>query len=95
LGKTVLGIPILVVIEAKQNNFIEGWGQCLAELVAAQKLNRDAQKPVYGIVTDAEIWQFGKLQEAVFTKHRTHLVIDNLSSLCGALLYCLQAENPD
>ena len=92
LGKTVLGMPIIVVVEAKQNNFMEGWGQCLAELVAAQKLNHTEQKPVYGLVTDAEVWQFGKLQDVIFTKHRTHLTIDNLSQLCSALLYCLEEK---
>ena len=40
-GKTVLGTPIIVVVEAKRNDFIEGWGQCLAELVAIQRINDD------------------------------------------------------
>lgn len=91
LGKTVMGMPIVIVVEAKQNNFTEGWGQCLAELVAAQKLNQNEQQPVYGLVTDAEVWQFGKLQEAIFTKHRTYFTLDDLPQLCGALLYCLEA----
>jgi len=90
LGKTVLGRPIVVVVEAKQNNFTEGWGQCLAELVAAQKINRNERKPVYGLVTDAEVWQFGKLEDVTFTKHRTHLTTDNLAQLCGALTFCLK-----
>lgn len=90
LGKTVMGIPIVVIVEAKQNNFTEGWGQCLAELVAAQKLNQDEQKPIYGLVTDAEVWQFGKLHAGIFTKHRTHLTLDDLQKLCGALIYCLE-----
>ena len=37
LGKTVLGFPIVIVVEAKRNDFSEGWGQCLAELIAAKK----------------------------------------------------------
>jgi hypothetical protein len=28
-----------LIVEAKQNDFNEGWGQCLAELVASQKLD--------------------------------------------------------
>ncbi len=36
LGKRVLARPLLIAVEAKQNNFEEGWGQCLVELVAAQ-----------------------------------------------------------
>ena len=62
LGKTVLETPIVVVVvEAKKNDFEHGWGQCLAELVASQKINDDATFPVYGIVTDGNLWQFGRL----------------------------------
>jgi hypothetical protein len=37
LGKNVLGNPLILIVEAKQNDFKKGWGQCLAELVAAQQ----------------------------------------------------------
>ena len=90
LGRTVLGLPIVIAAEAKQNNFTEGWGQCLAEMVAAQKLNGDTDAPVYGIVTDGEAWQFGKLVGDVFTKHRTRLTIDDLARLFGAIGYLLR-----
>ena len=39
LGKTVVGSPLILLVEAKKNDFEQGWGQCLAELVAAQKIN--------------------------------------------------------
>jgi len=55
IGKTVLGLPVLVVVEAKQNNFMEGWGQCLVELLAARKINQNDENFVYGIVTDYEV----------------------------------------
>ena len=37
LGKTVFTKPLVAMVEAKKNDFDYGWGQCLAELVAAQK----------------------------------------------------------
>ena len=37
LGKTVVGSPLILLVEAKKNDFEQGWGQCLAELVAAPK----------------------------------------------------------
>jgi len=83
LGKNVLGVPLILVVEAKQNDFIKGWGQCLAELVAAQKLNKD--EAVYGIVTDAEMWQFGKLEGQLFTKNSSRATIDNLDEVFGAI----------
>jgi hypothetical protein len=80
---------MLVITEAKQNNFTEGWGQCLAELLAAQKINRDNTLPVHGIVTDGELWQFGKLENDVFTKNKTGLTIDNIDKIFGAIAYLI------
>jgi hypothetical protein len=87
LGKTVLETPIVIVVEAKKNDFEQGWGQCLAELVAAQKINQDEKKSVYGIVTDGNLWQFGYLNADVFTKNEENYTIDNINLLYGALEY--------
>ncbi len=89
LGKTVLGFPLVVVVEAKQNNFTEGWGQCLAELVATQKLNQDENLPVYGMVTDGELWQFGKLVTKLFTKQKARVTLSDLNKLFGAIGFIL------
>lgn len=85
LGKNVLGFPLVLVVEAKQNNFTKGWGQCLAELVAAQALNETTAHAVYGIVTDAEVWQFGKLLDKVFTRNQTRTTIDEIPKVFGAV----------
>ena len=91
LGKTVLELPLVVLAEAKKNDFEQGWGQCLAELVAAQRINRAPNFPVYGIVTDGNLWQFGKLVEDVFTKEPRNYTIDHPAQLFGALHFILQA----
>ena len=85
LGKTVVGKPLIILVEAKRNDFDRGWGQCLAELVAAQKMNNDAAFPVYGIVTDGNLWQFGRLVGDTFTQNRTDFVLTNLPMLFGAV----------
>ncbi|EGJ34175.1 MULTISPECIES: hypothetical protein [Moorena] len=77
------------LIEAKKNDFQQGWGQCLAELVASQKINQDVQRPVYGIVTDGNLWQFGRLQRDIFTQNIENFTIDKLSRLYGALDYLI------
>ncbi|MEY2976820.1 MAG: hypothetical protein ACO3NK_17115 [Prochlorotrichaceae cyanobacterium] len=87
LGKTVLETPIVIIVEAKKNDFEHGWGQCLAELVASQKLNDDPDKSIYGVVTDGNLWQFGYLCTTVFTKDDHNYTIDNLKTLYGALDY--------
>lgn len=85
LGKTVLETPIVIVVEAKKNDFEQGWGQCLAELVASQKINNDAVKPVYGVVTDGNLWQFGRLAGQIFTINERNYTIDDIQELYGAL----------
>ena len=85
LGKTVLEFPLLMVAEAKKNDFEQGWAQCLAELVAAQKLNEDEEMPIYGIVTDGKYWEFGKLEGSIFTKNLESFSVDDLPELFGVL----------
>jgi hypothetical protein len=85
LGKTVLEFPLLMVAEAKKNDFEQGWAQCLAELVAAQKLNDNEKMPVYGIVTDGKYWEFGKLEGRIFTKNLENFSVDDLPELLGVL----------
>lgn len=86
LGKTILETPIVVVVEAKKNDFEhDGWGQYLAELVASQKINEDATFSVYGIVADGNLWQFGRLVLDIFTRSTGNYTIDNLARLFGAL----------
>lgn len=84
-GVPVVGTPLILLVEAKRNDFVLGWGQCLAELVAAQKINGDASEPVYGIVSDGEQWQFGRLVGDVFTRNRTRYTSDSLPRLFGAV----------
>ncbi len=93
LGITVVGTPLIILVEAKKNDFEEGWGQCLAELVAAQKINGDPDVPVYGIVSDGERWQFGELVGDGFTQNRMNFSIDNLPTLFGAINAVFKAAN--
>jgi len=80
----------MITSEAKKNDFEQGWGQCLAELIAVQKINDNPQRAVYGIVTDGNLWQFGKLVADTFTKDSGNFTIDDLSEVYGALEYLVQ-----
>ena len=95
LGKNVVGTPVVMVVEAKKNDFEIGWGQCLAAMIAAQKINaqeinaqkinREAMFPVYGIVTDGVSWQFGKLAGDTFTENLTPFSLGDVPRLFGAI----------
>lgn len=92
LGKKVLGTPLVLIVEAKKNDFEQGWGQCLAELVAAQIINRETAKPVYGIVTDGLLWRIGKLTEKVFVQDTGKYTTDSTAQLFGAIDFVLASS---
>jgi hypothetical protein len=91
LGKTVVGKPLVIVVEAKKSDFEQGWGQCLSELYAIQQMNEIIDLTVYGMVTDAKLWEFGKLQGSLFVKNRHNLALDDLGQLLGALSFVFQS----
>ncbi len=89
-GKLYLEMPLVAVVEAKKNDFEQGWGQCLAELVAAQKLNNNPSLSIYGIVTDGKTWEFGCLTNDLFIKNTKGYTLDNLAELLGSLNFIFQ-----
>ena len=89
-GATVIDTPVLIAIEAKKDNFEEGWGQCAAEMVAAQQANQNAELTVYGVVTNGKLWEFAKLRTNVFTQNSDYLDIVDLDKLYPALHFILE-----
>lgn len=87
LGKTMLEFPILIIIEAKKNDFDQGWAQCLSGLVAAEFINDNLQMEIFGIVTDGKLWEFGKLMDKKFTKNIYSFTVAELTNLFGALKF--------
>ena len=87
--RTALGMvrekPYLLVIEAKKDDFEGGWGQCLAALLAAQKVNGDEQVILHGSVSNGQGWQFGKLQGRQFVLDPRLFTISDLGDLFAAL----------
>jgi hypothetical protein len=90
LGKLVFDRPYFVIIEAKQDNFEAGWAQCLAETIAAQRLNEQPDQEIFGIVSNGKLWQFGKLKTNVFTLNQKSYLIDDLDKLFAAINYVFQ-----
>ncbi|MEG4941169.1 hypothetical protein [Microcoleus sp. F4-D5] len=90
LGKLVFDRPYFVIIEAKQDDFEAGWAQCLAEAIAAQRLNDKPEQDVFGIVSNGKLWQFGKLKTNVFTLNKKSYLIDDLDKLFAAINYVFQ-----
>jgi hypothetical protein len=90
LGKVVFDKPYFILVEAKQDNFETGWAQCLAEMIAAQRLNGESQIIIFGIVSNGATWQFGKLEGDRFTRNMTPFTIYELDKLFAAVNFVFQ-----
>lgn len=61
--------PFCIIMEAKKEDFSQGWGQALAAMRGSELLNEKEGFRVisiYGVVTTGDEWQFGKLQDNQF-----------------------------
>ena len=60
--------PVLVLVEAKRDNINSGLGECIAEMIAAQRFNEANHHPlptIYGCITTGTAWRFLKLEKQV------------------------------
>ena len=88
----ILSYPIITTVEAKAENFVEGWAQCIAQMLACQKLNTNPNVVVFGIVTTGKFWEFGKLEKDTATIHNFSYTINELPKLMTAIDY-LRSSN--
>lgn len=51
--------PAVVLVEAKKEDLKPSLGQCLAEMVAAQRFNQQKQQPISTIYGTLRVVQFG------------------------------------
>jgi hypothetical protein len=89
LGIVVFDSPFVAVVEAKRDDFYNGWAQCVLEMYTIQQLNRDS-KTVFGIVSNGDVWQIGQLESNVFIEFSPSLYIEHLDELFSALTYVLE-----
>lgn len=83
-----LQAPIATIVEAKKNDIENGLGQCIAQMIAADRFNQDSGQsgaPVFGCVTTGEAWQFLRLAGAEALLERRRYYIDNVSLILAAI----------
>lgn len=85
--------PVVVVVEAKQENIKSGLGQCAATMVAAQRFNQNKQLPVkaiYGSVTTGTQWRFLKLEGNILTLDLMDYPIPPVEQILGFLVWIIK-----
>jgi hypothetical protein len=86
--------PVVIIVEAKKADLKTGMGQCVAEMVAAQKFNQAKENPIptiYGIVTNGVQWRFLKLEEQTVTIDLSDYPLPPVEQILGFLIWIVQA----
>lgn len=76
--------PVITIVEAKNESTNVGLGECIAEMVAAQRFNQARNKiieSIYGAVTTGRIWRFLKLSGQSVVIDHTELVFENAEDI--------------
>nr|VFK25515.1 MAG: hypothetical protein BECKLPF1236A_GA0070988_104771 [Candidatus Kentron sp. LPFa]VFK36175.1 MAG: hypothetical protein BECKLPF1236C_GA0070990_105051 [Candidatus Kentron sp. LPFa] len=87
-----LTTPVVMVVEAKNENIIAGLGQCLAEMIASRLFNeseKNGVETIYGVVTTGSVWRFLKLtgNTAFIDKREYHIdAIDRIMGILAAMV---------
>jgi hypothetical protein len=93
--------PIMVIVEAKKDNIKGGWGQCIAEMIAAQRFNESGAQliasippraidTIYGTVTTGNIWTFLKLEGKQVTIDLSDYLLLPVERLLGILAWMMR-----
>ena len=80
--------PIITLVEAKKEDLNVGLGQCIAEMIAAQRFNQQEENQIseiYGTVTSGTVWKFLKLEKNNVFIDLTEYYIQDLAKILGIL----------
>ncbi len=83
-----LNAPIIMLVEAKNDNIKSGIAQCSAEMVAARQFNEKKNnniKTIYGCVTTGSNWKFLKLIDSDLYIDSIEYYIENPAKIMGIL----------
>ncbi len=83
-----LEAPIIILVEAKKDNLTLGFGQCAAEMLAAQRFNAEKGNNIpclYGATTSGTDWRFLKLEGQKLHIDRSLYSIGQCDKILGIL----------
>jgi hypothetical protein len=86
-------VPVVMVVEAKNENVKQGMSQCIAEMIAAQQFNQErnnAVGTVYGVVTSGNLWKFLRLTAMHVVVDATEYHISQVERIVGIIVAMLK-----
>lgn len=88
--------PVIVLVEAKKADIASGFGQCVAEMVAAQRFNQQQERQIskiYGVVTNGILWRFLCLSGQTVTVDSVDYSLPPVDQILGALVWILKESS--
>jgi hypothetical protein len=85
--------PAIVLVEAKRDSLNSGLGQCMAEMIAAQRFNQQNEvhtPTIYGATTSGTAWRFLKLENQTVTIDLTDYALSPIERLLGMLTWMVE-----
>jgi hypothetical protein len=82
--------PVIVLVESKTEDITRGFGQCIAEMLAAQRFNEREGAPtdrIYGVVTSGAHWKFFELSGSTVRIDVADYFIKDVGKILGILLH--------
>ncbi|HLP89535.1 MAG TPA: hypothetical protein VK184_13210 [Nostocaceae cyanobacterium] len=90
-----INAPVMIIVEAKNENIKGGLGQCAAAMLAAQLFNQQEGneiKTIYGAVTTGDIWKFLKLTDGNLLIDLNNYYIREINKILGILCEGVKGE---
>ena len=90
-----LEAPIIILVEAKRENPVSGFGQCIAEMLAAQRFNVERGNEIttiYGAATTGTMWQFLKMEGQQLYIDKEVYAIGQCEKILGILASMVEQE---
>jgi hypothetical protein len=79
--------PLLVTVEAEHEEFTDGWNLALLQMIASQQINKDKTIPIFAVISNGKYWEFGKLENDLFTKNLNSMSISEPEKVLAVLSY--------
>lgn len=88
-----IDIPVIAIVEAKNENIINGIGQCIAEMIAVKIYNEKEKVNlpcIYGAVTTGDEWRFIKLINELVYIDTISYYINDIKKIVSILVTMLK-----
>ncbi|MEA5471203.1 hypothetical protein VB714_20200 [Spirulina sp. 06S082] len=95
-SQLIIKSPVIIIIEAKNDNIQSGLGQCIAAMYAAQIFNQrqgNAIAEIYGSVTTGTNWKFLKLVNKIVEIDVREYFLNDLGLILSILKSFISLEN--